>query len=109
MNLKRVVKATIFIITQAAIGIFVASVISATWVVTCGILAAAFATFVLIVFAGDEKSAQLFFAENWQELEEEGMPVMGLAISLISLIWLVPILCFFLSLMLVILRRSGWF
>lgn len=109
MNLKRGLKATLFIVIQALIGIFVASVISATWLVTCGILAAVLATLVLMVFAGDEKSAQLFFAENWQELEEEGTPVIGLAITLISLIWLVPLLCFFLSLLVVLLRRSGWF
>jgi hypothetical protein len=109
MNWKRTIKAAVFILIHALIATWLSSFVSSTWIVTCGILGAAFATLFLIIFAGDEKSAQLFFAENWQELEEIGTPLMGLVITLISLIWFIPVLCLLFTLILVVLRRLDWF
>jgi hypothetical protein len=109
MSAKRVLKATLFILIQALIASLLSSVISPTWIAMCGVLGAALAALLLILLAGDEKSAQLFFAENWQELEETGTPVVGLIVTVIGLIWLIPVLCLVLTLMLIVLSRLDLF
>jgi len=109
MSAKRVLKATLFILIQALIASLLSSVISPSWITACGVLGAALATLLLILLAGDEKSAQLFFAENWRELEETGTPVVGLIVTVIGLIWLIPVLCLVLTLMLIVLSRLDLF
>ncbi|GIK40375.1 MAG: hypothetical protein BroJett011_42080 [Chloroflexota bacterium] len=108
VTLKRAIQATIFVVLHAALAVLVMSQVAPSWVVGCGILAAAFATVLLFFFAGDEQSAKLFFFENWREVEEKGGPNVGLVFGVIAAIWLVPVLCFFLALLVVGLIRLGW-
>jgi hypothetical protein len=108
MTLKRAIQAAIFIVLHAAIGLSIMSLIEPTWMAGCGVIAAAFGTLLLFLLAGDEKSAKLFFFENWRELEEAGSPNLGLVFVLVGCIWLVPIFCLVLALIMVIISRSGW-
>lgn len=63
----------------------------------------------LFVFAADEQSAKLFFFENWRELEEMNSPNIGLVFVLVILIWLLPVVCFFLAFLFVALIRASGF
>jgi hypothetical protein len=104
MTFKRITKATVFILLHALVAAIFTSVYSPSWTVSCGIIAAAFATLFLILFAGDETSARLFFFENWDEITKTGTPVMGLIFTLIGCIWFIPVLCLFFTLALLALR-----
>ncbi len=108
ITLKRAVQALIFVVIHAALAVLIMSQIAPSWIVGCGILAAAFATLLLFLFAGDEQAAKLFFFENWNELEEQGSPNLGFIFAMIGAIWLLPVLCFFLALLIVSLIRFGW-
>lgn len=49
------------------------------------------------------------FFENWRELEEMNSPHIGLVFVLIMLIWLLPVVCFFLAFLFVALIRASGF
>jgi hypothetical protein len=106
-TLKRIIQATIFVVLHAALAVLFMAYVNPSWLVGCGILAAAFATLMLFVFAADEKSAKLFFFENWRELEEMNSPNIGLVFVLVMLIWLLPVVCFFLAFLFVALIRAS--
>ncbi len=57
----------------------------------------------------NQKSAKLFFFENWRELEEMNSPNIGLVFVLVMLIWLLPVVCFFLAFLFVALIRASGF
>ena len=107
INLKRFIQAFVFVSLHAAIAILIMLQVDPAWVAGCGVMAAAFATLLLFLFAGDEQSAKLFFFENWDELEKEGSLNLGFVFVVIAAIWVMPVLCFFLALIIVFLTRSG--
>ena len=109
MTLKRMIQATIFVVLHAVLAILFMAYVNPSWLIGCGILAAAFATLILFVFAADEQSAQLFFFENWRELEEMNSPNIGLVFVLIMAIWLLPVVCFLLAFVFVALIRASGF
>jgi len=108
MTFKRAIQAAIFIVLQTLTAILWVSLVAPSWMIACGIVAAALATLLLILFAGDEKSAQLFFFENWAEIEEARSPNIGFIFLVVASIWILPLLCFLLALTVVGLSRSGW-
>ncbi len=105
MKVKRILKATTFISLHALIAIVLVFYIAPSWVVACGIIGAALATLLLITFASDEQWAKLFFAENWQELEDTGSPAVGFLFTLVGCIWAIPVLCFFITLGILLTRK----
>jgi hypothetical protein len=107
MTLKRAIKTIIFIVLHAVVGLLIMSVVEPAWMAICGTMAGALGTLLLFLFAGDEKSARLFFFENWDELEKEGSPNVGLVFIFIGVIWLAPVICFLGALLIVLLRRWG--
>ena len=97
-SIRRYFLAALFIVVHSLIAVLCMSLIYPSWVLGCGILGAAFGTVFLILFAGEESSAKLFFFENWDELEQTGSPTIGLVFVVIGVVWLVPILCFLVTL-----------
>lgn len=102
---KRAIKAALFITLHALIAIAIMSILAPSWIIGCSIMAATAATLMLILFAGEEEGAQLFFGENWDKLEETGTTSAGFLMALVGCIWLVPIGCFFFSIGLLIIAR----
>lgn len=104
MTFQRIIKAIVFISIHTLAALFFMSTNIPPWTIGCGIVGAAFATLLLILFAGDDKDAQLFFFENWQEVEKIESPVIPFIFAVVGCIWLLPVLCFFLTLFLLALR-----
>jgi hypothetical protein len=96
--IRRYFLAFIFIVVHSLTALLCVSLIYPSWILGCGIVGAAFGTVLLILFAGEESSAKLFFFENWDELEQTGSAAIGLIFMVIALVWLVPILCFLVTL-----------
>jgi len=108
VSFKRVIQAAIFILLHSLAAVLIMSYVAPSWVIGCGVVAAAFGTLLLILFAGDEASARLFFFENWAELEETNNPLFGLVFVMVGCIWTIPVICFLLALAVVLIRRIGW-
>ncbi len=68
-------------------------------------MTAAFATLILVLFATDEDWTKLFFGENWKELEDSGSLGAGFLFPVIGCIWTIPILCFIVTLGIVLFRK----
>ncbi len=69
-TLKRIIQATIFVVLHAALAVLFMAYVNPSWLVGCGILAAAFATLMLFVFAADEKR---FFRTLCEKVRKEQM------------------------------------
>jgi len=105
MIFKRGLKALFFIGLQALVAVAFASLYAPALTVECGIGGAALAALSLMALAGDEKSAQFFFFENWKRIERRGSPPLGLSFTAAGWLWLIPLLCFVFTLALAALRQ----
>lgn len=105
VNLNRYLKAARFILFWGLGSALVAWPLLPGWAVGCGVGGAVGGVAILIVFAGREEEARLFFGE----IPEDSLSCLGLLWSVIGCIEMIPLLLMGLGIILTGLKLWGVF